>query len=378
MKKNKLVDLLEESRQQNGIEKLAASGYFGDKKITIYGAGAVGKYACDILLNLKLNVSKFLDRSAYVEREYRGVKIERLEDQTYRVEEAVVILCVLCNSQVEESIIKKLNEKGYRSIIPFKQKAFSNDNMKSDIFREQFMWEYKAEIIKAYELFEDVRSKEIYEGCMETFMKQKFEFESVLDNEQYFPDDILLNKGYSHFVDCGAYNGDTINRLMELKKDEVKMVTAIEPNRNSLSELKVSVEKWEDKKFNLYNCAVSDRKKKCPFKIDAVYNGAMSSLNEIEGEIINCEKIDDLLDEDALPTLIKMDIEGEEYKALLGAKETIKRFKPDLAICVYHYVDHYFKIPLLIDAMGLGYKFYLRNYAEKWNETVLYATTDVL
>lgn len=69
-----------------------------------------------------------------------------------------------------------------------------------------------------------------------------------------------------------------------------------------------------------------------------------------------------------------MDVEGAEYDALIGARNIISRYRPDLAICVYHYVDHYFEIPLLIDSWKLGYSFYLRTYDSCGNETVMYAT----
>jgi FkbM family methyltransferase len=70
---------------------------------------------------------------------------------------------------------------------------------------------------------------------------------------------------------------------------------------------------------------------------------------------------------------IKMDIEGAETFALKGAIETIRKFKPKLAISVYHSLSDFFEIPKLIDDLNLGYKFYLGHFTHMAGETVLYA-----
>jgi hypothetical protein len=74
------------------------------------------------------------------------------------------------------------------------------------------------------------------------------------------------------------------------------------------------------------------------------------------------------------PTYMNMDVEGCELEAIHGASHTIKRYKPDLAICVYHKVDHLWRLPLLISSMSSDYRFYLRNYTGYPAETVLYCT----
>ena len=69
-----------------------------------------------------------------------------------------------------------------------------------------------------------------------------------------------------------------------------------------------------------------------------------------------------------------MDIEGAEQKALQGAVETLKRFKPDLAISIYHSLKDYSEIALWIDSLQLGYKFHVRHFTIHLEETVLFAT----
>ena len=59
---------------------------------------------------------------------------------------------------------------------------------------------------------------------------------------------------------------------------------------------------------------------------------------------------------------IKMDIEGAELSALQGAKETLRIFRPDLAIAVYHSLPDFWRIPQYLDELGLGYRFYLRHF----------------
>jgi hypothetical protein len=72
-------------------------------------------------------------------------------------------------------------------------------------------------------------------------------------------------------------------------------------------------------------------------------------------------------------TFIKMDIEGGEYNALVGAREIIREQKPKLAISVYHRDDDLIKIPLLIHEMLPEYRFYLRHHTPFNVDTVLYA-----
>lgn len=82
--------------------------------------------------------------------------------------------------------------------------------------------------------------------------------------------------------------------------------------------------------------------------------------------------------DDALPTftpnLIKMDIEGAEYDALLGARKLIRTHLPGLAISLYHRPEHLWQLPLLVERIAPGkYKFMMRSHAQNSFDLVLYA-----
>lgn len=70
---------------------------------------------------------------------------------------------------------------------------------------------------------------------------------------------------------------------------------------------------------------------------------------------------------------IKLDIEGCELEALKGSINVIKSFRPKMAIAVYHKKNDIFEIPQWINALGLGYRFFLGHYTVGLNETILYA-----
>jgi hypothetical protein len=67
-----------------------------------------------------------------------------------------------------------------------------------------------------------------------------------------------------------------------------------------------------------------------------------------------------------------MDIEGAELEALKGARETIEKYHPGLAISVYHKPEDIWVIPQWINEIG-GYDFYLRPHAHSTFDTVCYA-----
>lgn len=69
---------------------------------------------------------------------------------------------------------------------------------------------------------------------------------------------------------------------------------------------------------------------------------------------------------------IKMDIEGAEVPAIIGATNTIKMFKPKLAISVYHKWDDLLVIPQLISTIRDDYSYYLDCTTGFGGETILY------
>lgn len=100
-----------------------------------------------------------------------------------------------------------------------------------------------------------------------------------------------------------------------------------------------------------------------------------SERTETHNIKIKAITIDDFVKRDKVEKIdfVKMDIEGAETFALKGAIETIKRFKPKLAICLYHSLSDFYEIPLWIDELNLGYKFYIDHFTHAEGETVLYA-----
>ena len=109
-------------------------------------------------------------------------------------------------------------------------------------------------------------------------------------------------------------------------------------------------------------------------------NGALTDVDSISpgGLVINkfnSISLDDYADQNNLARLdyIKMDIEGYEINALKGAKIVISKFKPRLAICVYHKPTDLWEILSLIKSYNQDYSFYFGHHSPVEYEAVLYA-----
>jgi FkbM family methyltransferase len=72
--------------------------------------------------------------------------------------------------------------------------------------------------------------------------------------------------------------------------------------------------------------------------------------------------------------LIKLDVEGSELAALHGGENTLRHWRPKLAISLYHRPEDFFAIPLWLDTLECGYRFFLDHHSIHNEETVLYAS----
>ena len=87
---------------------------------------------------------------------------------------------------------------------------------------------------------------------------------------------------------------------------------------------------------------------------------------------INTITIDEFAKTHLKPTFIKMDIEGAELNALIGANNVIVNHKPKLAICIYHRPSDLSEIAKYIKQLNSHYRFYIRHYRDYICDTVLY------
>lgn len=106
--------------------------------------------------------------------------------------------------------------------------------------------------------------------------------------------------------------------------------------------------------------------------------GGPSSRVHGEGSVtasVSSLAVDDFVRDQRLDRVdvIKMDIEGSEARALAGARQTIVRYRPELAVALYHRDDDFVEIPAGIREAGVNYDVFLDHFTIYDEETVLFA-----
>lgn len=192
---------------------------------------------------------------------------------------------------------------------------------------------------------------------------------------QYFNYDQMKFGEHEVMVDGGCYDCGTIKDFIKKVNGKYDKIIAFEPDQNNYNNCMRIVEEEGLRNVKIVNAGMSDKNEELLFSGDV---GVFSRfLTEGEETNEHCKKvstrtIDDVCKDENV-TFIKMDLEGWEYQALNGAKETIQRCKPKLAISIYHkwedVIDCYSYIMQLVPE----YKFAIRHCSEYMWETVLYA-----
>ena len=158
------------------------------------------------------------------------------------------------------------------------------------------------------------------------------------------------------YVDCGAFNGDTVEKFIDWSGGNYSKIFAVEADPLNFVALEKFVAEKNYKNVVAVNCGAWNEKTTLTFSDSNNTSSAVSADGNIK---INADTIDNITGGEKIK-FIKMDIEGAELTALKGAAETIKTFKPTLAICAYHKAEDLITLPQFIKSLNLNYKFYLR------------------
>lgn len=231
---------------------------------------------------------------------------------------------------------------------------------------EDYEWLYKK--------LKDYRSKKLLYAILNnwyyfdtTSTKASLESNYV----QYWDLDIIKPTKEEVIVDIGAYTGDSIISYIEnYGVEKYKKIYAYEITPESIELLKNNTRYYKD--IEIRKKAVLDRPQKVYMNINEEGPSA-NQVSEIGEEILEGVSIDTDLSDNI--SMIKMDIEGSETKAIIGCQKHIKNQTPKLLLSVYHNHEDLWKIPRIIDDINPNYEFYLRCYGGEIfpTEIILYA-----
>lgn len=368
---NRILNKYDKNTLKKYIEKLKS------KDIFIYGCGNAGTSTYSILKGIDVKIKGFIDKKAIYGVSYleeKVLKIDELKNYNNK-RHVIIIISFLCSNSELLSITKQLNSIGFIEVVYFHDifNAFVVNS--STLENSDFCLDNKMNILEACKDLNDIESKKIFIGFLRGILYlDSSSFENVLTKQtQYFPDDICFTRGYSRFIDCGAFNGDTAKELKN-QKGEIEALACFEPDMDNFGELCDTIRKERIAKEQILIPCGSYSQNQI-IKFSSGFSGS-SEVSEDGNSCIQGARIDDILI-DFRPTFLKMDIEGSEYNTLLGAKKVIEENLPDLAICVYHKVEDLWRIILLIKQYNTHYKFFLRSYGIHGMETVLYATNSL-
>lgn len=177
---------------------------------------------------------------------------------------------------------------------------------------------------------------------------------------QYF--DVFTPQNEEIFVDAGSFKGETIIDFIKWSNENYKKIYALEP----LKDMYHRIQEMGVLNAEVYNYAAWNKKDQLRF----AEQGPDSRITN-HGIEVKAVDIDSIVKDKV--TFLKMDIEGSELKALEGAKNTIIKDHPRLAICIYHKPEDVIEIPAYILSLVSDYRFYIRHYHLSMSETVLYA-----
>ena len=182
-------------------------------------------------------------------------------------------------------------------------------------------------------------------------------------------------------IDCGAHVG--VFTRFALRQGASRVI-AIEPDPTNVACIRENLAaEIESGQVQVMPVGVWDQRKRLPMFVSEESSDAHTFVSSSDAHTLvphSSESrgaedmlvlpLDEIVDQIALDRVdfVKMDIEGAERKALQGARKTLIRFKPRMAICVYHRDDDPVVVPRIIQETRSDYSVHGKLVETRWGK----------
>lgn len=357
-------DILEHAKYNNLIYIL---NKLRNVRVGIWGTGQAGRMIFLSLEKNHIHPAYFVDSDrCKIGKKYCGNTIIKADD--IQKDDYIVIA-----ANVKYKIHEQLMKRGvtYIYIDPVSLLFYDRED---PYFVSNQIAHHQKEINEVFSFLEDPYSKQVYYNVLlHRAIHDLSLIWNIYDENQYFGNRII-QKTNGNFVDCGAYQGDTLIQFMKQIGTREYKYFAFEADKNNFVSL-TNLCKENNWNVETYNLGVWNEQDTLYFQNDAVSEANVSGKvveNQEDATVkVSADSLDNVLADEKVD-FIKMDIEGAEIKALQGAQKIIKAQKPILAISAYHEVNHLWEVPLMIKEMNEGYKIYFAHHMWNMADTVCY------
>ena len=346
------------------------------RRIVIFGTGYLGNMVLASLRSAGIEPLAFCDNNSSLwDSRKEGIAILSPRDAVERYEGSAAFVVAIYNSSAPR---RQLKELGCSRVIPYPAlfwKYWRSMRTEERLELPGRVLDLAGEMPAGYALLSDEASRR--EFCAQIRWRCLLDYDCLppaSDSRQmYFDHDLFRLLEEEVFVDCGAFDGDSIRAFLEAGGGRFGRVYAFEAdscNRAALCSYRAGLPREIAGRLEVLPYAVGACNGPVGFYSEATAGSRLSDSGQ--GQAVECKTIDSALAETA-PTLIKMDIEGAEPEALRGAARTMAHCRPVMAVCAYHKLAHLWEIPQLLKSANPDYRIFLRRYAEECWETVYYA-----
>lgn len=361
-------------RERTALELLLEKS---NGRIVLFGAGTLGKRALTLLRGIDCAILAFSDNNPNAwNSQIEGVPVLPPRQAASLYGKSALFLVTIWNEfHWFNETNQQLRSCGCENVSPYPPlhwrfpetflPCLLND-LPSKVIRDRDF------VLDAGSVWGDELSQAIFEANVRLRIRGELDGIPARPTENtYLPSDLIRFCNDDCFLDCGATVGEMLQDLTRKRGAGFKRFNALEADDISFPKLKRYCDSLPEplkSKVRLFHRAVGATSGFVLF----THTGQTGSKVSNSGERVACYSIDESFSNEPL-TFVKMDIEGAEYDALLGARKTIERDRPTLAICVYHTQSDIWRIPLLVRDMVPEYKLYLRSYEGDGFQTVMYA-----
>ena len=181
----------------------------------------------------------------------------------------------------------------------------------------------------------------------------------VEDDLNHYGAGELAPRGGDVVLDCGAAQGTFVRKAL---RAGARLVVAIEPLPSNVACLeRTFADEIAQGRVIVCPRGVWDKEDKLVLRIvpDDPYDSSLVRQgSSVPGIVVPLTTIDLLVSELKLSAVdyIKMDIEGSEKNALRGAAQTLKKYRPRLAISVDHVPEDPVRVPEIVRQLEPTYR----------------------